>query len=98
MKEAYISWSHDEDEGAYIIAHLYVPVEERGQGKARAMLRDAIAQMRDEGKANVIKLSADSKSEDPDDPIDDFALVEFYESEGFEVEYAGDVIVMAQEI
>ena len=96
--EAFISWGFDEAEDCYLIAHMWVPVAERGKGKGRAMLREALADMRAEGKAKVVKLSADSSSEDPSDPIDLHALVAFYESEGFDIEYAGEVVIMAQSL
>lgn len=98
MSESFISWSYDEQEQAYIIAHLWVPVEERGKGVARKMLQEAIEEMRAEGKADQIKLSADSESEDPENPIELADLVEFYESVGFDIEYAGEVVIMAMDI
>ncbi|MGD1336124.1 GNAT family N-acetyltransferase [Vibrio harveyi] len=82
---AFISWEYDIEEDAYIIAHFFVPVDERGQGKGRKMLQEAIAEMREEGKAKKIMLAANSAEEDPRDPIDLFDLVEFYESEGFDI-------------
>lgn len=97
-KQAYISWYFNTDEGCYVIAHLWVPVEERGQGKARKMLQEAIEEIKAEGKASQIKLSADSESEDRENPIELADLVAFYESEGFDIEYAGDVVIMAMEI
>lgn len=96
--QAYISWEAYEEEKCYLIAHLYVPVDERGQGKGRRMLRDAIEEMKADGQYSVIRLSADSESEDPENPIELADLVEFYESEGFDVEYAGDVVIMAMDI
>ena len=86
------------DEDCYLIAHLWVAPEERRQGKGRAMVRDAIKEMKAERKHDTIKLSADSSLEDPDDPIDLADLVDFYESEGFELEYAGDVVIMSMSI
>lgn len=96
--QAFISWEKYEEENCYLIAHLFVPVEERGQGKGRNMLQEAIEEMSKEGAYNEINLSADSDSEDPENPIDLADLVQFYESEGFEVEFAGDVVVMSMSI
>lgn len=96
--QAFISWEFDKEENAYIIAHLWVPVEERGNGLGRKLLREAIEEMKTEGKAKEIKLSADSDSEDPENPIDIADLVEFYESEGFSIDYAGEVVIMSQSI
>ena len=97
-KQAFCSWEKDSEEGCYIIAHLWVPVEQRGQGLGRKLLREAVEEMKADGEYNVIKLSADSDSEDPENPIDAFDLVELYESEGFDIEYAGEVVVMAMSI
>lgn len=96
--QAYISWEGYEEENCYIIAHLFVPVAERGQGKGRELLRGAIEDMRLEGKFDTVKLSADSESEDPENPIDLAGLVEFYESEGFDIEEAGSVVIMSMDI
>lgn len=97
-KQAFCSWEKDIQEGCYLVAHLWVPVEQRGQGLGRKLLREAIAEMKADGEYDVIKLSADSNSEDPENPIDAFELVAFYESEGFDIEYAGEVVVMAMSI
>lgn len=97
-KQAYISWDAYEEENCYLIAHLWVPAAERGQGKGRQLLQQAIEEMRQEGKFSLIKLSADSESEDPENAIDLADLVEFYESEGFDIEEAGEVVVMSMSI
>lgn len=97
-KQAFCSWDYDAQEDAYIIAHLFVPAAQRGNGLGRKLLQEAIEDMRKEGKSSVIKLSADSESEDPQNPIELADLVEFYESEGFYVEYAGEVVIMVMEI
>lgn len=97
-KQAFCSWEKDAEEGCYIIAHLWVPAEQRGQGLGRKLLREAIEEMKADGEYALIKLSADSNSEDPENPIDAFDLVEFYESEGFDIEYAGEIVVMAMSI
>lgn len=94
MKGAYISWAYDEEEACYIIAHLFVPVDDRGKGKGRKLLQDAIQDMREEGLSKSIKVAADSESEDRDNPIDLADLVSFYESEGFDLEYAGEVVIL----
>ena len=96
LKESYIAWESYED--FYLISFLWVSPEERRQGKGRKMLREAIEEMKAEGKHNLIKLSADSENMDPKNPIDLADLVEFYESEGFELEYAGEVVIMSIEI
>ena len=97
-KQAYITWSKYEEEDCFLIEGLWVPVEERGQGKGRKLLQDAIAEMRADGTYGLIKLSADSDSMDPENPIDAADLVEFYESEGFDLTYAGEIIVMEMSI
>ncbi len=96
--QASISWESYEEENCYLISHLWVPVAERGQGKARKMLQDAIEEMKAEGKHGEIKLSADSESEDPQDSIDLADLVDFYESEGFSIELACEVVIMRMSI
>lgn len=98
MKQSYIAWESYEEEDCYLIANLWVRLEERGQGKGRKLLQDAIEEMKAEGKHSLIKLSADSDNMDPENPIDLSDLVEFYESEGFELEYAGEVVIMQMEI
>ena len=97
-REAFISWEYNEDEDCYLIAHLWVPADQRGKGIGRNLLREAIDEMRQEGRASVIKLAADSESEDPENPIDLADLVEFYESEGFGIEYAGEIVAMSMDI
>ena len=98
MKNAYIAWEAYEEESCYLIHKMFVPADERGQGKGRQMLQDAIEEMRAEGKFDLIKLCADSEAADPNEPIDLADLVEFYESEGFEIEHAGDVVTMEMAI
>ena len=97
-KQAYISWESYQEEDCYLISFLWVPVEERGKGKGRQLLQDAISEMKSEGKHSLIKLSADSDSMDPENPIEAADLVEFYESEGFDLEYTGEIIVMSMSI
>jgi ribosomal protein S18 acetylase RimI-like enzyme len=94
MKESYISWEQYPDEDCYLIAHLWVRPEERRQGKARALLREALDEMRAERAFECVRLSADSASEDKRNPIDEQVLVEFYENEGFNIEWAGEIVVM----
>lgn len=96
--EAFISWEYNEDEDCYLISHLWVPADQRGKGIGRNLLREATDDMRQEGRASVIKLAADSESEDPENPIELADLVEFYESGGFEIEYAGEIVAMSMDI
>lgn len=98
MKKSYIAWESLEEENCYLISFLWVRPEERRQGKGRKMLQEAIEEMKAEGKHDMIKLSADSENMDPENPIELSDLVEFYESEGFELEYAGEVVIMGMEI
>lgn len=93
-KEAFISWEPLPEEDAYLIAHFWVPVSERGQGKGRKLLQEAIAEMKEEGKFDRVVLNADSENEDPKNPIELADLVDFYESEGFVVTYAGEIVAM----
>lgn len=93
-KEAFIAWEELPEEESYLIAYFWVPAAERGQGKGRKMLQEAIEEMKAEGKYSNIKLSADSENMDKENPIELADLVEFYESEGFEVTYAGEIVVM----
>ena len=98
QEKAYCSWEELEEENAYLIAHLFVPVEMRGKGLGRKLLQEAIEEMRADGKYKEIKLSADSSNEDPENPIELADLVEFYESEGFDLEYAGAIVTMSMSI
>jgi len=97
-KQAYISWEYCQEEDSYLISYLWVPADQRGKGLGRKLLQEAIEEMQAEKKADLIKLSADSESMDPEDPIELVDLVDFYESEGFDLEYAGEIVVMSMAI
>ena len=101
--KAYQSWDletevlFDEDgcefdgETYALIEKIYVPAEERGQGKGTELLREAIAEIRAEHGDITIKLAAL-----PDEGgLDMDQLVAWYEREGFGVEGdAGGAVVM----
>jgi ribosomal protein S18 acetylase RimI-like enzyme len=94
MKQSFIAWEQYPDEDCYLITGLYVRPEERRQGKATKMLREALDEMRAERAFDCVRLSADSQAQDSRDPIDEQVLVEFYENEGFNIEWAGEIVVM----
>lgn len=94
MKESYIAYEPCPEEGCYLITGLYVRPEERRRGRGTAMLREALDEMRAERAFGCVRLSADSRAQDPRDPIDEGVLVEFYETEGFSIEWAGEIVVM----
>jgi ribosomal protein S18 acetylase RimI-like enzyme len=71
MKESYIAWEQYPDEDCYLITGLYVRPEERRQGKATKMLREALDEMRAERAFDCVRLSADSQAQDSRDPIDE---------------------------
>lgn len=93
--QSYISWDIAEDEifneecevvgneEYAIIQKIFVAPNERRQGKARAMLREVIAEIKKAHPGMKIKIAALPFGEDPIDMAD---LVDFYESEGFSVE------------
>lgn len=64
----------------WLINKIYVPVEMRGQGLARKMMEEAIADMRKENSSLPIKLWCEAQDEDTDQEL----LAAFYESFGFE--------------
>ena len=103
--QSYISWDIAEDEifndecevvgsNEYaIIEKIFVAPEDRRQGKARAMLREAIAEIKANHPGMAIKVAALPFGEDPIDMAD---LVAFYESEGFDVENCdGHAVIMS---
>lgn len=91
LDKAYISYSIDtevlfDDEGEevqgdeyWLISKLYVPAGERGQGKARRMLEQAIKDMHQERPDLDIKLWCEAQDSDTDTEM----LQGFYESVGF---------------
>ena len=102
--QAYVSWDietevlFDEDGCEYdgdqyvLIEKIWVPESERGQGKGRKMLEQAIDDIRTQHGKITIKIAAlpfDSGME-----MDD--LVAFYESVGFDVEdTSGHAVIMS---
>jgi len=93
--ENFCSWEYLEEDGVFLVAHLWVSPGDRGQGIGRKLLEEAIKEMREDGRAEEVQLSADSELEDPESPIELADLVEFYESAGFEVTYAGEIVAMS---
>jgi predicted GNAT family N-acyltransferase len=72
----------EEGEEYVLISKLYIIPEDRGQGKARALLQLTLKEIQELHPEKEIKLAA-SKSE-PDTDLD--RLVSFYAKEGFCVE------------
>ena len=104
MTQSYISWDITEeeifdDEGVCVdaeeyalIEKIFVAPEDRRQGKARAMLRQTIEEIKAKHSGMKIKLAALPFGEDAIDMSD---LVAFYESEGFSVENCdGHAVIM----
>ena len=99
--DAYISWTVTEDdtydadgevvgvEEYALIEKVWVPVEQRGQGKGRELMAQAIKEIEATGLAcKIAALPFDGGMAMAD-------LVEWYESFGFSVEDAsGDAVVM----
>ena len=104
----YISWginsdpefdaegNESEGEDFVKIDRMYVPESQRQKGLARAMLRNALAEIQKEHPGMTIKLSAEPFGKNPkDEVIDTEDLVKFYESEGFSVtDTRGDGVIM----
>ena len=102
MTKAFISYSvNSEDQynadgevfdsaDYWVIEKVFVPVEERGQGKARKMLIDAIAEMKTENSMLDIKLWCDPQDDDTDSEL----LAAFYESVGFEATGNGAEMIL----
>lgn len=91
MTNAFISFykytdtSFDDDGNEFgfeywLVAKVYVPLEERGQGKAREMMVKALEEMKAEDSSLEVKLWCEAQDEDTDQEL----LAEFYESFGFE--------------
>lgn len=102
--EAFISWGLTEDplfngegeeigsEEYVLIEKLFVPPHQRRQGIARKLLREAIAEAKQQYPTLPIKVAALPFG---DDQIDMSELVAFYESEGFSVsDCAGHAVIM----
>lgn len=101
--DAYVSWSLNEypvfDEGEEVgseeyvlIEKLFVPSNQRRQGVARKLLREAIAEAKSKHPDLPIKIAALPFGEDQIDMSD---LVAFYESEGFSVSNCdGHAVIM----
>lgn len=73
-----------------LIEKIFVPVENRGNGIARRLLREAVSHSRTTHPGMAIRLVA----EPLDASTDMERLVAFYESEGFDVIEAGEIVVM----
>ena len=102
--DAYVSWSLNDDpvfddegeevgsEECVLIEKLFVPSHQRRQGIARKLLREAIAEARQQYHDLPIKIAALPFG---DDQIDMSDLVAFYESEGFTVSNCdGHAVIM----
>ena len=102
--DAYVSWSLNEDpvfddegeevgsEEYVLIEKLFVPSHQRRQGIARKLLREAIAEAKQQYPTLSIKIAALPFG---DDQIDMSDLVTFYESEGFAVmDCRGHAVIM----
>ena len=102
--DAYVSWSLNDDpvfddegeevgsEEYVLIEKLFVPSHQRRQGIARKLLREAIAEAKQQYPTLSIKVAALPFG---DDQIDMSGLVDFYESEGFAVaDCNGHAVIM----
>ena len=102
--EAFVSWGLNEeplfsvdgeevDSKEYVlIEKIFVPPRQRRQGVARKLLREAIADARNQYPTLSIKVAALPFGDDPISMID---LVTFYESEGFSVsDCNGHAVIM----
>jgi predicted GNAT family N-acyltransferase len=101
MKE-YITYGVDseetyDDEGElaaevdyWLISKVYVPVDKRGNGIARKLMTDAIADMKKERPELDIKLWCEAQDEDTDSDL----LQGFYESLGFDATGNGAEMVL----
>lgn len=84
--------SEDYEEDRHVlIEELFVPFKYRRQGIGRALLRAAVSDAHKRYPSMTIKLVVEPLSPEIDQDI----LVEFYESEGFSIEQADDVIIMS---
>ena len=84
--------SEDYEENQHVlIEELFVPFKYRRQGIGRALLRAAVSDAHKRYPSMAIKLVVEPLSPEIDQDI----LVEFYESEGFSIEHADDVIIMS---
>ena len=104
--EAYVSWDVNCDdiydaegdvvgqEEYALIEKIWVPSSERGNGKGRQMLREAIEEIKAAGH-DTVKIAALPF----DDGMDMCDLVEFYESEGFDIEDTnGHAVIMSMDL
>ena len=102
--QAYVSWNletevlFDEDGCEYdgeeyaLIEKIWVPAEDRGQGKGRKMLEEAIEEIKATHGNITIKIAALPF----DNGMDMADLVAFYESVGFDVEdTSGHAVIMS---
>lgn len=80
-----------EEEHYVLIEELFVPFKYRRQDIGRALLRAAVSAAHKRYPSMAIKLVVGPLSPEIDQDI----LVDFYESEGFSIEQADDVIIMS---
>jgi len=100
--KAYITYGVDSeetynDEGElvaeldyWLISKVYVPVDQRGNGIARKMMTDAIADMKKENPELEIKLWCEAQDDDTDSEL----LAAFYESFGFDATGNGAEMIL----
>lgn len=78
------------EEDYWLISMLYVPAEMRGNGVARKLMEDAIADMREKDSSLPIKLWCEAQDKDTDQEL----LAAFYESFDFEATGNGAEMVL----
>jgi predicted GNAT family N-acyltransferase len=81
---------HEVSTEYWLINLVFVPVAERGQGKARQMLTDAIADMKAQRRDLEIKLWTEAQ----DAETCNEKLAAFYESMGFEATGNGAEMIL----
>lgn len=78
------------EEDYWLISMVYVPAEMRGNGVARKMMEEAIADIREKDSSLPIKLWCEAQDKDTDQEL----LAAFYESFGFEATGNGAEMVL----